>query len=106
MKVMVILFVLCALGTIDQILGKRLKELKIKGKIETIQTKNITRKNITVCHLFLLYIYIYIYIRRCPGRPGFNSRSTHVKDSKMVFDRIIKYGSRMKWSNALPYTSV
>ena len=27
-------------------------------------------------------IYIYIYVRQWPGRPGFNPRSSHIKDSK------------------------
>ena len=44
-----------------------------------------------------IYIYIYIYIymqlvgfvisaRQCSRRPGFNPRSKHTKDSKIVLD--------------------
>ena len=39
-----------------------------------------------------------------PGKPGFNSRSSHAKDSKMELDTslinsIIMYVSRVKWNN-------
>ena len=39
------------------------------------------------------------------GRPGFKPRLSHIKDSKMVLGAaylalsIIRYGSRVKWSN-------
>ena len=52
------------------------------------------------------------------GRPGFNTRSSHTKDSKMVLDAALlstrHYKVRIKdkleeskeWSSDLPYTSV
>ena len=62
--------------------------------------------------------YIYIYVRQSPGRPGFNPRSSHTKDSKMVLDAALvntqHYKVRIKGkveqsserSSALPDTSV
>ena len=63
-------------------------------------------------NIYLIYMYeedldlaigVMSSVRQLPGSPGFNSRSSHTKDSKMVFDAallsIIRYGSRVKWSN-------
>ena len=43
MKVMVIPFIGCVFGTVSKGLEKRLEELEIKGRIETIQTKALLR---------------------------------------------------------------
>ena len=43
MKVMVILIVIGALGTIPKVLAKRLEDLKIGGRVEIIQTAALLR---------------------------------------------------------------
>ena len=42
-------------------------------------------------------------VRQWPGRPAFNPRSSHTKDSKMLLDTslLIGYVSRVKWSNEI-----
>ena len=47
-----------------------------------------------------------VSVHQCPGRPGFNPRSSHTKDSKKWYLMppcltlsIIRYGSRVKWVN-------
>ena len=59
-----------------------------------------------------------VRVRQSPGRPGFNPRSSHTKDSKMVLDASLlntqHYKVRIKGeveqsrerSSALPYTLV
>ena len=59
-----------------------------------------------------------MYVCQCSGRPGFNPRSSHTKDSKKVLDAALlstqHYNVRIKsrveqsreWSRVLTYTSV
>ena len=63
-------------------------------------------------------ISLELSVRLWSGRLGFNPRSSHTKDSKMLFDtallNIHHYKVRIKgkveqsreWSSALPYTLV
>ena len=69
----------------------------------------LQKMNFTLYHIFNLCLWRHwpneLSVRQWSRRSGFNPRSSHTKDSKIVLDAalltlcIIRYVSRIKWSN-------